>query len=323
MISHLECDTGLLRAFYEPFFLTSFFFAAGYVYKKCDNFKQLIYKKIKQLLVPWFVFSTFNIVLAAIFSFNKHKSLWLELGLNFLQIRIFENSIWFVAALFIAFIPFYFFIKWINAREQNGKKANIVIIISFILMFFSILYQKVVDITIFPWKSNVLPWHLDYIFIFVFFMILGFLFRRKYEDTFDKYNSKKNRICFLLLYILLISCFSLFSLKLPIIILILFQIFNHLLGLIVVISFSKMISINKYISYIGQHTLIYFAFHGKFYSLIQNLLKKFVSDYYIFILENTILSSIFAIIFSLVLSVLLIIPSYIIDKYFPYVIGKN
>lgn len=323
MISHLESDTALLRIFYNPIIITSFFFASGYVYKRNYDFKHFMYKKVRQLLIPWLVFSTFNIVLASIFSFNEHKSLWIELGWNFLQVRKSTNSIWFLPALFIAFIPFYFFVIWIENRQNSNKKNNVIVIVSFVLMFLSYLYKHNVDSIIFPWDKNSLPWHIDSMFIFVFYMILGFLFRTKYEEFFDKYNNKKNRIYCLLLYLLLIICFDLFSSNLPIIISILFQNLNSLVGIIIIISFSKVIKTNKYLSYVGQHTLVYFAFHGKLYSVIQNLLRIFFGEYYCFILKNVIFSSVFAIIFSLFLSVLLIIPSYIIDKFFPFVIGKK
>ena len=120
MLSHLETRTDIWSAFYTPFFLTAFFFTAGYVYKPKKNFKEFLYSKFRQLFVPWLVFSVFDIVLSQIFSFNAHGSLSEELKWNFLQIRGQGDQIWFVAALFVAFIPFYFFIK---KYETISKKV--------------------------------------------------------------------------------------------------------------------------------------------------------------------------------------------------------
>lgn len=119
MLSHLETRTEIWNAFYTPFFLTAFFFVAGYVYKPKENFKDFLYKKFRQLFIPWLVFSVFDIVLSQVISFNAHESLLEELKWNFLQIRGRDDQIWFVAALFIAFIPFYFFVQWYEAEPQK------------------------------------------------------------------------------------------------------------------------------------------------------------------------------------------------------------
>ena len=80
---------------------------------------------------------------------------------------------------------------------------------------------------------------------------------------------------------------------------------------------------NRYINYVGQNTLIYFALHGKAYSLIQAVLKKVAGGVYAMILGNTVLSSIFALLFALLLSVLLIIPAFIINKWFSFIMGRQ
>ncbi len=119
MLSHLETRTEIWSAFYTPFFLSAFFFAAGYVYKPNNSFGVFLDKKIRQLFMPWLVFSVFDIVLSQIITFNEHDSLLEELKWNFLQIRGQGDQIWFVAALFVAFIPFYFFIRFYESKPQK------------------------------------------------------------------------------------------------------------------------------------------------------------------------------------------------------------
>lgn len=119
MLSHLEAKTDVWQAFYTPFFLTAFFFVSGYVYKSKDNFKRFLYKKFRQLFIPWLVFSVFDILMSQIVSFNRHESLSTELIWNFIQIRGQGDGVWFVAALFMAFIPFYFFINWYEERHEK------------------------------------------------------------------------------------------------------------------------------------------------------------------------------------------------------------
>lgn len=121
MLSHLETRTELWKNFYSPFFLSAFFFVSGYVYKVGDDFKGFIYRKTRQLLIPWLVFSIFDILLSQIISFNEHESILTELKWNFLQIRGRGDGVWFVAALFVTFIPFYFFIKWYDSQSQKSS----------------------------------------------------------------------------------------------------------------------------------------------------------------------------------------------------------
>ena len=128
MLSHLETRTEVWRAFYTPFFLTAFFFTAGYVYKPKGSFKEFMFKKFRQLFIPWLFFSVFDIVLSQMISFNAHESLIEELMRNFLQIRGQGDLIWFVAALFVAFVPFYFFIQWYEDevdKVRGGTGANV------------------------------------------------------------------------------------------------------------------------------------------------------------------------------------------------------
>lgn len=108
MNSHLESAPICMRKFYLPFFLTAFYFVSGYTYKPKNNFGFFLYKKVRQLFVPWLIFGLFRIFSAQILTFHMHDNFLLELKWNFLQIRGHGDAMWFVAALFVAYIPFYF-----------------------------------------------------------------------------------------------------------------------------------------------------------------------------------------------------------------------
>ena len=326
MVSHLESDTEVLATFYRPFYLTLFFFTSGYVYNARDNFKTFFYKKFRQLFVPWLIFSVFIILLSQVLSFNEQGRLLTELKWNFLQIRGIGDEIWFVAALFVAFIPFYFLIDWSNKAPsaiKGGSKVSIAIVISFVLSLVSIVYTKLMNPELLPWNSVALPWHLEYIFQAMFFMVLGYFFKTKGEVIFDKYNTTRNRIICWGIYLVLIYMPFATGFGLPGYIDVIYQYVCQLTGIAAVVSVCKIIKTNKYISYVGQNTLIYFALHGKVYSLGQTILKKFAGEIYSMILSNVVISSLFAILFSLVLSVVLIIPAYVINRWFPAIVGRK
>ena len=75
--------------------------------------------------------------------------------------------------------------------------------------------------------------------------------------------------------------------------------------------------------YVGQNTLIYFALHGKAFSFIQVLLSRYAAGSYSAILSNAITSNLFAVAFTFLLSFILLIPAYIINRWFPFIVGRK
>ena len=104
---------------------------------------------------------------------------------------------------------------------------------------------------------------------------------------------------------------------------IIYQYMASVVGIFTLIMIVKKVRSNKYINYVGQNTLIYFALHGKLYSVIQTVLKKITSGFYTVVLNNTMVASIFCFVLSLVLSVILIVPAYIINRWIPFAAEKN
>ena len=326
MLSHLETRTDIWYTFYSPFFLTAFFFVSGYVYKQKGTFKDFIYKKFRQLFVPWLVFSVFIIVLSQIITFNEHAGLWEELKQNFLQIRGKGDGMWFVAALFVAFIPFYFFIQQYEIRKMRGGYSRnwvIAIIVAWLLSFVSILYTRLVPTSVFPWDSTALPWHLEYMFQAMFYMVLGYMFRYNIEAWFDKYTTVKLRIAALTIYLLLVFVPYFCKIEMPMVVDIFYGYLTSIIGIATLVSFAKTIKANKYVNYVGQNTLIYFALHGKALSLIQAILKKFAAGFYSTVLNSVAISSVFCLGLTIIISVILIIPTYIINRWFPFIVGRQ
>lgn len=321
MLAHLESNTNLWSVFYSPFALMAFFFVSGYVYRPQHDFKTFFYKKCRQLLVPWLVFSVGNIVLSQIYSFNEHSDIFSELFWNFLQIRGKGDEIWFVAALFVSFIPFYFCINW----YESGKKGAAIAAVSgsWVLSFISTLYSRLMPAESLPWDSSALPWHIEYIFQAMFYMVLGYVFKKRMESRFDQFNTVNARIAVWVLYLALGYLRYFNPMQIPLLADIFYEYVLQLLGIAAVVMTAKKIRPNRYISYVGRNTLIYFALHGKAYSAIQILLKRTVGEIYGAILANTAASSVFALAFSLLLSVILMVPAYIINRYFPWIMGRR
>lgn len=319
IVHHLETASEVVYVFYASFFLKAFFFTAGYVHRHTDDFKGFMLKKVKCLFVPWLIFSVLNILLSQVLSFNEHNDLITELGWNMLQIRNHGDGIWFVAALFITFIPFYFIIKW---GEKSNKRVA-VIGISFLLSLGSLIYTEVMNPALLPWNSVELPWHLEYVFQAMFFMVLGYYFRKEYEEKFDKYNTRVNRICLAVVYLVLVYVPYVCGIEFPNAIDIVYQYIREFAGVMLLIAVCKIVKTNGYVSYVGQNTLICFALHGKVLSVLQTIIRKLIPNLYETILESSVASGIFAIVFAVVISVVLIIPAWIINNYLPWMVGRK
>ena len=143
------------------------------------------------------------------------------------------------------------------------------------------------------------------------------------ETEFDKYNTPKLRIIASIVYLLLVFVPFFGKAKMPMVVDILYQYLTSIIGIATLIIIAKVVKANKYINYVGQNTLIYFALHGKVYSVIQTLLKKFAVGFYSAVLNSVAFSSLFCLGLSLILSVILIVPAYIINRWFPFIVGRK
>lgn len=323
MIEHMECRFDEMSVFHTTCTLELFFFLAGYTHKAGRDPKNFFTRKVKTLLVPWFVFTFIDIILSEILTFNQTRGFLTEMKWNLLQIRGLDARMWFVAALFMAFVPFYFFIEWFNRKPDTRKRRVQFILLAFGLFLASVVYSHIMTDHPFSWGTCSLPWYLDYMFVAMFPMVLGYFFPKHWEQSFDKVNTRVFRAAIMLVYLAVIYYPYLTSFRLPETISeICARFINPYIGLTAYISFFKVIRSNRFFLYAGQNTILYFAMHGKFITLCQVLLKRFAGGAYAAILASKPLSLIFAITFAVFTSVMLLVPIYIINEYLPFLVGR-
>ena len=328
LVEHVECVTPVWDRFVEPFFLNLFSCAAGYVYVHREGFGSFFRKKVRQLWVPWLFFSTLTILMAHVLSFHAHESLALELGRNMLQIMYLGSEMWYVAALFVAFLPFYFFIRaYEHSAAAEGKKAARLLLVSFLLCFASFCFSRYAPRDLFPWcRPEVpvaLPWHLEYMFQAMFFMVLGYLFRLRYERVFDRYDG-------IAACVLLWGVYLLVDLALPAVIelspaaeLLLYYP-RCFLGCAAVISLAKRIRPNAYTRFVGGSTLSYYGLHGKAESLVQAVLRRINEPEYLELVWGDHPEALlYAVLEGLLVSVLLIPIAWLINRYLPFAVGRG
>lgn len=322
ILEHLEAGADELSCLIVPYALPGFLFASGYTHKAGQSFKSFFIKKIRTLFIPWLILSVFDISLSQLVSFGEHRYFY-ELGWNLLQIRGMHDQLWFVAALFTCYFPFYFFIEWYSKKSaENNHRTELFLGLALLSLGAAVAYSFIAKPEWFPWGTISLPWHADYALRGIFFMSCGYFFREKYEAFYERFNPYSRAIFLTLLHAAIV--YAPYFINIPdAVFSVLANLVTPLLGVLSIVSISKILPANRYLLYVGQNTLLYFAFHGKVFGLIEGILRGFFAQPYYAILSNKVSSILFAIAFSVVVSLILIIPSYIVNRWFPFILGRR
>lgn len=285
MLVHLEAGQRLPRRLYEPFFLNGFLFAAGCVYRQAA-FSVFFRKKVRTLLVPWLVFSVGNLVLSQVFSFQDHGDFWTELGWNLLQIRGRGDGVWFVAALFVSYFPFYALMRW----QERHKKLGHLLALAAVLWGLGLLYEAR--------GYPPLPWHLEYVPQAVFFMVLGHLCRERK------------------LSLWWVSGFAALLLWGK-----MMEPLMEITGTLALAVLCRKLPKIRFLSAVGQNTLVLFTLHGKVMSLLEWSLRHF--GWYAAALEEPWLSILLAAVLTVGMALILLIPAGIIARWLPWLLGRE
>lgn len=310
MLAHLESGSPVLDAVYTPVFLTGFLFAAGYTYVPEDDFPEFMRKKGKTLLWPWLFFSTFNLLSAQVFSLHRHDSLWTELKWNLLQIRGEGDGLWFVAALFVAFVPFYWFIRWYES-SRAGRKTELLLGITLGLSALSVFYSRKMDPELLPWNSSALPWHLEYAFQAGFFMTLGYLARVKNWQDRGWWS------------VGIYAGVLLAGEAVPLWLWYPWQYLEQTTGVFALMGVSRKLPRHPVTEQLGRSTLLCFALHGKVMSILEWMLRRAVPGGYAQVLENPWLSPLLAMMLTVLMALILLVPIGIINRWCPFLLGRK
>ena len=329
MAEHAQCMTGWVHAFNAPFFVNGFFFASGYVYRNGESFGSFFKKKLRQLFVPWLVFSFLIIISSHLLSFSPsiHTDLKKELLENLLQIRYRGDEMWFVAALFAAYIPFFFFVKFYEKAE--GKRHRTVLFISIGLALSLAGYYF--EMGGFGNSVEYLPWHGEFAFRAMFLMFAGYLFRENWEPLFDRLNTQANRILLWTVFLLMVFVPQLSAAVYPVVNTVFYTYISPLIGIPAVISLCKQLKPGKFSSFVGRNTLAFYGLHGKVEAVIHAALIRspWMYEYndlcccFAESLWKTALATLCSWLVALLTAALLILPVMIIEKYFPVLEGKK
>lgn len=311
VMGHTTSNKIALQWIYS-FHMPLFFFLSGIFHSQGNSYKEFLKKKVKTLLVPYFFFSIilflFFLIVSKNIGFSAGENLSVEE--NFIGIFLgndktglsqmsWGGQLWFIPALFLVENIYYFFCKF---------KEKIRVILAICCLILNIILSKLININI-PWswltvlvainfytcgnllKNIVLKKEeINNIYIVIFFVLN--IVSKYFNSGIDMYsNVYGNMILFL------ISSYS---------------------GIMFLIFFIKtFIKKLKIFEYIGKNSLVILAFHRRAMTATKVL--------FTFILGINIPKE--NLLFDLgygIWEVILCIPAVIIlNKYFPYLIGKG
>ena len=302
--SHLPMCNSRVMIFFSPIFLTTFFFISGYLYKSGSSFFSILKHRSRTLLLPFFTLGFIMIMVSQIFSFHEHVRL--KDALLGLIYQNGENQIlWFVAALYVYSLFFYFIDRFCKTWYSMLMVAIAMYILDAWLMFHTNL--------------PAIPWHINALGCAIFYMSLGSLYR-SYEDKIDNFLSFPIVYMSLIFYTLYIAISGIYIGHYGS-----YYILDGMtittMGIIIIVKISKRFNqINSLIIFVGANTLIYFAFHGKIYALILAVGNKILP--HLFNSTNPVILFFVALGTVFIDAVILIIPTLVINRYFPWLLGN-
>lgn len=283
--------------FYTPVFLTSFFFVAGYTFNTKKDFKTFLIGKIKALLIPMIVFSTFNTIVA--YYVNGDNICKRTVGV-LLQRSCYDDDLWFIGCLFSILMIFYFIVK---AAKKN---IYIILAISVILNIIGYFYINYIYIS--------LPWQLEIAAVMEIWFALGYIYQ-KYEICLKKYINTKYFLISVCVYIFIVLIYNNdVNIRLKTYQNIPIFVISSFVGIMVMVIGSQLLHSNKILEYIGRNSFIFYALQSKAIKVCSAVLRK---------LNVNTINYIQAVVIAIVACLIIVPCVYIINKYFPFVMGKN
>ena len=291
---------------YLPAYLSVFFFVSGYLYKTEVPFKSVLEQRTRTLLLPLLIFGTIMILLQHIFTFREEPVSWTDSFKGLIFQKGEDQLLWFVGALYIYSLVFY----WIKKITGGGK---FLLLVCLGLFVFNWIYTYI-------FQGIPLPWTVHFIGFGLSYMGLG-CYYREIEGIIDGKINPVTFVVLMLIYIVIIlfgkTC-SFTGSKILI-----DSIVLSIIGIIITIYISKTSFIQKIhlVKFVGANSLFYFAFHGKVIALCTFLATFLLGK--MNLLTSIEFSFISGFVIVLLTAMILILPAMIVNKYFPWMLGKG
>lgn len=286
-----------------------FFILSGYLFREY-KIKDLIIRKSKSLLIPYFSFGAILYILSILKNFLKNDTNLLKQLVDLFTINTvgdlpFGNSLWFLTCIFCVEVIFIILNNYSNSEKLLGSRILIICCVGFLFSYLNIR----------------LIWGLDSAMTGVGFYYFGYLISKYKENKITNkiYSSKISSIIILFLIgtigIFINGYVNMRTINYSNIIL--FYI-NAIANSLIIIMISMHIckgslfkNIRKSFIYLGKNSLVFLAFNQVIIYIIKNTLELFVN--------NKIIISIITLFITIIVLSLI---SLIINSKFEFLLGR-
>ncbi|MDC4204901.1 MAG: acyltransferase family protein [Candidatus Manganitrophus sp.] len=255
---------GELYEMISSFHMPLFFFLSGIFFKQDQKLLPAMLKGMDALLKPYFV--TLAMLGIVLIIFEGKSPLRYFIGVAYgTGPMIPWGPLWFLPHLFAIHIFSHLLLNWTQLKERSvwAKSAVLTILLTVGYLLLPVFWQM--PLTILGKQIDLpgLPFSVDILLVTGFYFLLGFLLRERLIEF--EFN--------LPLFLLALLFFFLIHLRFDYITDLFFRTYDHLvfstvsalLGIYIVLSFSKILSrgagFSALFSYIGVNTLIILIFH--------------------------------------------------------------
>lgn len=236
------------------FHMPLFFFLSGLVFSM-HPFRTFFQKKFQRLVIPYFCLGiVIYIFYACIYAYENRNSgdYWIMLW-NFLEQKAFW-TIWFLAALFISEL-----LLWIELKicKQN---FYFTLLLSVTLMGLTFGFYRL--------GGSTLPWCFDVACVAQFFVLIGYIFKKKYigfspsksqiyicAPIFLFINLAAGMLCIKISHKQLDMSVGLYGNEI-------LTLISALAGIGFVILICQLFT-NRFFTYLGRNTMIFFGWHSR------------------------------------------------------------
>lgn len=320
-----EIPKSLLKYVYS-FHMPLFFFISGFLYRpeRYENARQFIYRRVRTLVIPYFVLSFVSFAAVVGFSIYQNGIRSIDaVGLGRSVTGIFVSAqdiiplpnmpMWFITCLFVVEVLFYFINKVTTSNRTNLRLLILALIASSV---FGYIYSNNVPVR--------LPWGIDTAFNAIPFYGVGFIASIKLLRHHDR--PRDSKILLLATLLLLVSLWS-FD-KNGFVNLVsnrtgghyFFFYLSSFSAIILLVLISMALPRVSVIEYVGMNSIVILAFHLNAYSLIWRIPR--LTDY---VLSNPLWGGhLLGILFLSILQILFTLPAIqVIRTCFPYVLSSS
>lgn len=299
ILSHTGYISRWMWCIYTPFFLSGFFFVSGYFFFGnwvYNNRLQKLVNIFTSILLPYLVYWVLSFSVEQIL--KKNFFFFPELVDNIIK----GNKLWFVSCLLVCEL-----ITWLFLVVIKGKKI--------FLYFFPFI--NLIIYVLWPKSDSPLIWYVNISFLANVYLGIGMITKLHYWDLIRYLNRSVGIVLLILVGLIIMSdmifclnegSFNKYFSNFP------FFFIESLFCIFALIYVCKnIICKNCYLEYIGINSLLYYFFANQ----ALNITRKVGS-----LLGIDSPNILYALISVLFVSIFLVIPIYLVNKYIPVMSGK-